>query len=152
MEEKNKELQSLWFFNKEILLGEVGAIIGAQIASFCSFIFKLDHHVTSMLTVAGSLAGSLIGYTGTRIYHQKKMKTLSIEKFTKDVIFYSPAAFILTITVYYPTLYFLDSFFLDKAIHAMISAFIAQFSAFFLFLICINIYRLILAKIAKHTL
>lgn len=137
-------------FNKEILSGEVGAILGAQLAGFISRFFYFSEKVISSLAVLGAVLGAGILYLFVRIINQKKTDNFTINKFSKDIVFYSCGAISLTVLVYYPSLYFLEKYLLKLVKDVNVTTFIAQTLAFILFLIFINLYRYILKKCFKR--
>jgi uncharacterized membrane protein YeaQ/YmgE (transglycosylase-associated protein family)/uncharacterized protein with PQ loop repeat len=141
--------QSFIHFNKEILSGEVGAIVGAQLAGFIIRHFELNETIMSSLVVVGAIVGSALFYLPMRIYHQKKRDNFSVSRFSKDLILYSLAAILLTVLFYYPTLFFLDKYLLKVISDVNLAVFVSQTIAFLVFLILINIYRFFL-KIFFH--
>src|SRR3989344_1380157 len=144
--------KGLYHFNKEILFGEVGAILGSQIFGYISSLFTLSPNIISALVVAGAITGAAIFFLSTRAYHKSRKGELSTRKFAEDLLYFTPVAFILTLLVYYPTLYLLSNYFLNNNYQVIFSTFISQLIAFALFLIAINIYREILIRKFKKEL
>ncbi len=139
-------------FNKELLFGEIGAIIGAQIFGYISSLITSSTSIISSLVVAGAIMGAALFFLSLRAYHKSRKGKLSKIKFAQDLLYFTPIAFILTLIVYYPSLFFLSNYFLTNEYHVIFSTFISQISAFILFLIAINFYRYILLKTIKKEL
>ncbi len=141
--------KGFFHFNKEILSGELGAFLGAQVVGLIVKHLDLTKSQLSFLVVLGAVLGSAMFYLPMRIWHQKQRDDFSVGTFSKDVVLYSMAAIILTISVYYPTLFFLERFLLKFIKEVNLSILVAQSIAFLLFLFFINVYRLIL-KVYFH--
>ncbi len=139
-------------FNKEILFGELGAIAGAQAFGYISSKTGHPHSVTSTLVVIGAMVGSALFYLTVRLYNQKKSKAFSLKKFSTDLLYFTPIALILTIGIYYPSLFLFEQYFLKNLHVVILSTFLAQSLAFTFFLTGINIYRMILIKSFKRKL
>ncbi|MEM5948608.1 hypothetical protein WKV44_08635 [Spirochaetia bacterium 38H-sp] len=139
-------------FNKEILIGEIGAILGAQIASYIIFSLTHSRDLASIAAILGSIIGGAILYLPTRYYHQKQANTFSPRKFGKDLLYFTPVALALTILIYYPSLYMFENYFLGKQTFIIFSTFFSQSISFFLFLIAINIYRTAILTIKEKEL
>ncbi len=133
-------------FNKEILSGELGAILGAQAIGLIIKDMNLSETSISFLVVLGAILGSAVFYLPLRIFHQKKKDDFSVSNFSKGIILYSLAAILLTVIVYYPTLFFLEKYLLKYIKEVNLSILLAQTIAFLMFLLFINIYRFILKK------
>ncbi len=133
-------------FNKEILSGELGAFLGAQTMGLVIKHINLNKSQISFLVVLGAILGSALFYLPMRIFHQKKKDNFSVTNFSKDIVLYSMAAILLTVSVYYPTLFFLERYLLRFVKEVNLSILLAQTIAFLMFLIFINIYRFILKK------
>ena len=134
-------------FNKEIIACEIGAFLGAPLVSF---IFS---HITEIKNIisASAVIGGLIGFTifciTMRIRNQNKRGDYSIKKFTKDVAYFTPAAFILSMIVYYPTVFFLSRHLLYQNLNVFSSVVSSQVIAFVLFITAMNSYRKILSRL-----
>ncbi len=133
-------------FNKELLFGEVGALIGAQTFSYIASHLTDSVNLISYSTVLGAILAAALFWVSIRVYDEKKRKELSRKKFTEDLAYFTPVAFILTSIIYYPSLFFISRYFLEHKDKVVYSVFLSQLIAFSLFLIAINIYRHILLK------
>jgi hypothetical protein len=141
-----KPKKDLLDFNKQIILGEIGAAIGAPIGSFIGYLLTSNPSIISGFAVAGSILGGIIFWVTTRILDEKRKKRYSVKNLASDIAYYTPAALLLVIIEYQPILYFLSRKLIQTSIHPVLSTIIAQLSAFAIFLVLINIYRLVLQK------
>lgn len=133
-------------FNKELLFGELGAIIGAQISSYICSKISSSISVISAFTVIGAIIGAAVFFLSLRIYYKIKNKDFSRRKLVGDLLYFTPVAFILTSIIYYPSLFFFEKYFLTHQYRIAFSTFVSQALAYLFFLISINIYRYILLK------
>ena len=138
-----------WNFNKQIIVGEIGAIVGAQTFSHLSV--EVFHSLirVSIAAVIGSMVGSsLWGFM--RAYDMSRHEKFSSKKLIEDFVYFIPVAFLLSCLIYYPLLFFLSRsllmhHFLDHYI-ILSSIFISQLIAFIVFFIALNLYRIFLFK------
>lgn len=133
-------------FNKQIIFGELGSIIGAPSFTYIATFFTKNPNWISISAVAGSLIGAAILWLITRIYDEKKRNRYEIKTLATDIVYYTPVATPLVFLVYQPLLFFLTRVFLGAGLYSLIAVIIAQFIAFLSFLILINLYRLFLIK------
>lgn len=138
--------KSTFNFNKEIMVGEIAALISAPLFSYIISNFTNNVKIISLFAVIGAIVGGNLCWLFMRIYDKEKENEFSIKNMTKDIAYFTPAAFLFTSLFYYPTLYFLSSDFLNSQEEVLTSIILAQFAAFALFLLMINIYRYLLAK------
>jgi hypothetical protein len=131
-------------FNKEILFGEIGALVLAPLSSYIASLFIDNSKIISFAAVIGALLGASVFWISMRIYHQNKIKKYKIKGLASDIAYFTPAAFLMTLLIYYPTLYFLSNYLLKEGRGIFNSIIPAQIIAFTLFLIGINLYRKIL--------
>ncbi|MEM4259308.1 MAG: hypothetical protein QXS38_00910 [Candidatus Pacearchaeota archaeon] len=139
-------------FNKEILFGEIGALIGAQVFAFFAYLITESSTKISASATIGAVLGAAVFFLSLRFYHKKCEKDFCKTKFATDLFYFTPAAFVLTILVYYPTLFFLDRYLLNMHFYVSAATFIAQLIAFLCFMITINIYRFLLLKLTGRKL
>jgi uncharacterized membrane protein YeaQ/YmgE (transglycosylase-associated protein family) len=140
-------------FNKEILIGEVGALVGAPLFGFLgSILISKSPTFIPIATLVGSILGGTTSMLIARIHDEKKYKTFSAKKLVRDITLYTPAAFLIAGLVSYPVLIFVThSVFLKQHI-AYLSSFIGELSSFIVFLIIINIYRYALSRLLNKEL
>jgi len=135
-------------FNKEIIFGEVGALIGAQITSYIVSEFTTIASTISKAAVIGSIIGASIFWVSARIYDKRKSsKTgFSKKKFVEDIAYFTPVAFLLTSLIYYPSLYYLSEYLIENFGKVSIPVFFSQLGAFILLLAALNLYKYLLFK------
>lgn len=139
-------------FNKEILFGEIGAIVGIQIVDYIFSKMNYPANLFSYIIVMGAIVGASLFWFIMRIYDKTRKDKYPEKKIIEDISYYAPAAFILTSIFYYPTLFFATKYFLEHNRRVELSSTFAQIIAFGLFLLGINIYRYILNKYYHKTL
>lgn len=133
-------------FNKEILFGEIGALIGAQLVSHISKGMAASDRTISFFVVIGSIIGAAIFWLATRIYDQERDHEFTTKGLMNDIAYFTPVAFILTLILYYPTLYFFSEYLLSHYTGLAILVIMAQSIAFLLLLAGLNFYRYLLFK------
>lgn len=133
-------------FNKEILIGEIGALIGSPLFGFIGSQIGKDPVFISFFTLFGSVLGGSISWLITRIYDEKKYGDIKIKRISKDISVFTPVAFLISILVSYPTIFFVTHYWLLKRHVSYLSSFIGEVSGFCIFLILINIYRVIMNR------
>lgn len=132
-------------FNKQILFSELGSLLGAPLFSYITSYFTSSKDIISSFAVAGAIIGAAVFFLGLRAYHKTRKNRLSVKEFAEDLAYFTPVAFIVTLVVYYPTIFFLSRFF-QGFYPVIISVVVSQIIGFILFLIVINAYRQILIK------
>lgn len=133
-------------FNKEILFGEIGALVGVQFASYLFSRLNYSANLLSYMVVMGAIIGASLFWFTMRLYDKSRKNKYTEKKIIEDISYYTPAAFILTGLFYYPTLFFATKYFIEHNRMVEYSATVSQIIAFALFLIGINLYRYILNK------
>ncbi|MDO8528638.1 MAG: hypothetical protein Q7S06_01975 [Nanoarchaeota archaeon] len=137
-------------FNKEIVFGEIGAILGSSLGAYLSFLISGNEKLIPTFTVVGSIIGSTTLYLSTKIYHKIKRKELSLKNIFHDLKFYTPVAAPLRIFLGYPILYFLTRYFVRNTnMGAFYAGALGEFLSFLVFLFLINMYRIILFRFFK---
>ena len=133
-------------FNKEILIGEIGALIGIPIFSYITSLFTKNSTIISSSAVVGALVGAAVFWLSMRIYDEKKRGEYSVKNIVNDVAYFTPVAFVLSMIVYQPILFFVSYYLLNQGSSVLYSVIISQIIAFIFFLVGINIYRSLLLK------
>jgi len=136
-------------FNKEILFGELGTLIGIQFVNLFSSFFYFPVKLIPHLVVLGAIVGGSLFWLLARIYDRSRKEKYSEKKFLYDVKYFTPASAFFTFAFYYPTLFFATRYFLAHHRQLEFSTIISQIIAFGLFLIGINFYRYVLIKVFK---
>jgi hypothetical protein len=136
-------------FNKEIISGEIGSILGSAFGAYLSFLISKNASLIPAFSVAGSLIGNTSFFLSSKIYHKIKRKEFSIKGLFHDLEYYTPAAAPISIFIGYPALYLITRFFSQNGLSPFYSGAFGAILAFMIFLIIINIYRLILFHVFK---
>ncbi|MFZ1970925.1 MAG: hypothetical protein WAU65_01965 [Candidatus Nanoarchaeia archaeon] len=131
-------------FNKEIFIGETGAIIGAVIMGFLGSLILKNGRFVSFATLFGSILGSSVFWLSARIHDERSHHKFSIGKFAKDITLFTPVAFLICICFSYPTVLFITNLVFRKGEVPYLSSFIGELAGFCVFLILINTYRIVL--------
>lgn len=139
-------------FNKELFCGEVGAIISAPLFAYIASKFNYSPGMISTFAVGGAIFGAAVFWLGTRIYDKKRGHEFSAKGMANDIAYFTPVAFLITLALYYPTLFFLSKKLLTYSGGIVSSVFLSQIIAFSLFLVAINVYRMILATFFRKVL
>jgi len=133
-------------FNKQLLFGELGSIIGAPTTAFIASNFTTNAAVISYSAVFGAIFVGCFSWIFARVIHRKKYGTLYSGNFTEDILYFTPAALIATLLFYYPTIYFVSKYLILRGDRITYSVLASQAIGFFFFVIVINTYRQILIK------
>jgi len=138
-------------FNKEIVFGEIGALISVPTVSFLVSLFTKNPSAISTAAVIASLIGASAFWIFMRVFDEKRRKSYTFQHFATEVGYFTPVAFIIAVLVYYPSLFFISKYFLTKerVVYAVITA---QAVAFTLFVILMNFYRHMLFKLTGEEL
>ncbi|MEX2017228.1 MAG: hypothetical protein WD876_02040 [Candidatus Pacearchaeota archaeon] len=139
-------------FNKEFLFGEVGAIIGAPLASYIGSRFTSSIDTIATVTVIGAAIGASLFWLGMRVHDRLNQIKTSKKNFVKDLLYITPIASLFVFLIYYPSLFLLSRHLLENDYRAVSSAIISQMSAYVLFLSAINIYRYAVLKLTGRKL
>ena len=131
-------------FNKEIFIGEIGAIIGAVVIGFFGSLILRNGKFISFATLFGSILGSSIFWLSARMHDEKNYHRFSVGKFARDITLFTPIAFLISICFSYPTVLFMTNFVFRKDHISFLSSFVGELCGFCVFLIFINIYRVVL--------
>lgn len=146
-----RRLPTAWEFNKEIVFGEIGSLLGAYVAALSAAQLTRNAAVISGVLIPGTLLGGTIFWLAARIAHQRKRHNWSVGVLARDISFFTPAAAILGIAVYDPAIFLASHFLLGHRAGVVLSVAGGQITAFSLFLGSMNAYRLILAQTgARH--
>jgi hypothetical protein len=140
---KNKRLVD---FNKEVLCGEIGAIIGAPIIAALAALFTDSTRVIARFAVLGTFLGGSGLFLWKKMQDKKKEGDYSRKSLFKDLSFYTPVAAIIGTCICWPILYHLTKLLLGKDFNSFMAGAISEVTAFSVFLVLINLYRYILVK------
>lgn len=133
-------------FNKEILFGEFGSVVGTQVFGYVASKLTPSANVISYSVVIGSIIVASLFWFLMRVYDRKIKNAYSDKKIIDDISYFTPASAALTILFYYPTLFLVTKHLLENSTRVYLSAILAQIIAFSIFILGINIYRRVLIK------
>ncbi len=139
--------QSTLNFNREILIGECGALVLANIAAPAASQFTSNAAVISGTAVAATLVGGGLSWLAARIYDLKKQNTFNTKAIVSDIGYFTPGAVLLGLGVYDPAIYLLTHHLLIRGVSVGGAVIIGQTVAFALFLLALNAYRFLLIKV-----
>jgi hypothetical protein len=140
--------KSLVDFNKQILFGEIGSVIGIPLAPLITSRFTTDPSIISFSAVLGGFLAGSVFWLLIKSQDEKGRGANSVLNLAVQIAFFSPAAFIVGLIVYQPTLFLVTRHLLTSGHLVVYSAVVSQCAAFSLFLVSINIYRIALYRIA----
>jgi uncharacterized membrane protein YeaQ/YmgE (transglycosylase-associated protein family) len=139
-------------FNKEVLIGEIGALVCAPLFGLIGSLIMGSPNFVSLATLIGSIFGGCVSMLIARIHDEKKYKRFSTRKLMRDISFYTPAAFLIAGLISYPILLIVTHTLFMIGHISYLSSFIGELSGFVVFLILINVYRYALSRLLNKEL
>jgi hypothetical protein len=134
-------------FNKEILLGECGALVLANLTAPVLSRFTRNPTVISSAAVAATLAGGGLCWLAARIYDRTREEKFHAATLARDITYFTPAALVLGFCVYDPAIYLVSHHLMVRGAEAWRSVVAGQLVAFLLFLGSLNLYRAALLRL-----
>jgi hypothetical protein len=134
-------------FNREILFGECGALLAANPTAVLVSHFTKNAAIISSSAVAGTLIGGALFWLGARVYDKAREKRFDAKSLASDIGYFTPAAIVLGFLVYDPSIYFTSHHLLREGDRVEFSVIMGQVVAFALFLMCMNVYRVLLLRV-----
>ena len=101
-------------FNKEILFGELGAIVGIQISGNLFYKLDISADLLSYLIVLGAMIGASLFWFAMRLYDKTRKQKYSEKNIIEDISYFATGSFILTAIFYYQTLFFVSKYLIEK--------------------------------------
>jgi hypothetical protein len=138
--------KSTFNFNREIILGECGALLAANPTATVVSHFTSNASAISGSAVAGTLLGGALFWLGARVYDNARQKGFDSKALASDIGYFTPAAVALGFLVYDPSIYFTSHHLLKEGDRVVPSVLVGQIVAFSLFLLSMNLYRLLLFR------
>ncbi len=133
-------------FNKELIFGEVGSLIGAPLFADIASYFTSNGKSIAFSALAGAIIGASAFWLASRAYDKKMSNNPSAKGMVNDVLYFTPVAFLASLLIYYPTLFFGVQHLLVNQYGVLSSVISSQLVGFFIFLTVMNTYRYFLAK------
>jgi hypothetical protein len=138
-------------FNKQILMLEIGALIGTPLAPWITAHFTADPTRISLSAVLGGMATGSVFWLIAKLGDEHQTGTNPVRNVAEHIAFFSPAAFVSGLIFYQPPLFFIARHLIANGCRVYLAAFVAQCAAFSLFLLAINSYRVALRRfVGKH--
>jgi hypothetical protein len=144
--------QSTYHFNREILIGECGALVVAAVTAPVASHYTRNPAVISSSAVAGTLVGGGLSWLAARIYDQVQARTFAARTLAGDLGYFTPAAILFGLGVYDPAIYLIAHALLERGVGVTAAVAAGQVVAFGLFLLCLNLYRLALLRLRGRSL
>ncbi|HEY1793922.1 MAG TPA: hypothetical protein VGG34_13485 [Opitutaceae bacterium] len=139
-------------FNREVLIGELGALVLANGSAPVVSHFTRDASVISGIAVAATLAGGGLSWLAARVYDRVRDRAYSTKTIASDVGYFMPAATVLGFVLYDPTIFLVSRHLLLHGTGVRASVLLGQAAAFALFLAAINGYRVVLLRLRGKAL
>ena len=136
-------------FNKQLLFGEIGAVIGTPLTSVVTSHFTDDAAVIAFSAVVGGLLSSSLFWLIVKIRDERRGGARSVRHLAGQIAWFSPAAFVLGLLTYQPTLFLMGRWLIKRGVAVAAAVLASQVLAFTLFAIAMNLYRLILHRTVR---
>lgn len=137
-------------FNKQLLFGEIGALTGTPLFSFITSLLTDDPAIISLSAVVGGLVAGSVFWLIVKVYDEKRRGSHLVRRLAGQIAWFSPAAFIVGLMVYQPTLFLVARWLIKGGAIVVLAVLASQALAFTLFLVAMNLYRLVIHRIARE--
>ena len=137
---------STYHFNREILIGECGALAAVNIMAPLISHLTRDATTISTAAVVATLAGGSVGWLAARVYDKVRDRTFTAKAMASDIGYFTPAAILFGFLVYDPAIYLVSHHLLTRGFGGWLAVVLGQVVAFSLFLAALNLYRAVLLK------
>ena len=142
----------LWDFNRELVVGEFGALGVANLTALVAARYTQSAAVISAAAIPGTLLGGSLFWLTARVYDQVTGQRFAAKRLASDIAWFTPAAIVLGLAVYDPAIFLISRRLLQQGGRVGVSVAIGQTLAFLLFLGAMNAYRSLLRKAAGKCL
>jgi len=133
-------------FNKQLLGGEIGALAGTPLFPLVIARFTRDPALLSFAAVVGGLLAGSAVWLVVKVRDEHWNGKATIRSLAGQVAWFTPAAFLLGVLVYQPTLFLLGRHLIRRGNPLVVAVLASQALAFALFLAAMNLYRLVLHR------
>ena len=134
-------------YNKQLFFGEIGALAGAPVFPFITSRLTKDPSIISFSAVVGALVAGSVFWLVVKVYDEKKRGSHSLWHLAGQVAWFSPAAFLISLMVYQPTLFLAARSLIMGGTFVVYAALVSQLLAFAFYLVAMNVYRLALHRL-----
>jgi len=131
-------------YNKQLFFGEIGALAGTPVFPFVTSRLTRDPSIISFSAVTGALVGGSVFWLVVKVYDERRHGGHSWRHLAGQVAWFSPAALLISLLVYQPTLFLAARALIVGGTLVVLAALASQLLAFALYLAAMNIYRLAL--------
>lgn len=137
-------------FNKELLFGEIGALIGIPLFPFLVSHFTHDPGVISSAAVIGGMVTGSCFWLVVKIGDEKGHGRRAARHLARKIAYFTPAAFVLGLLTYQPTVFFVSRWLIVNGDNVVYAALFSQALAFMFFLAAMNLYRLVIHRLTTE--
>jgi hypothetical protein len=134
-------------FNKQVLFGEIGALVGTPLFPYVASRWTSDPDVISSFAVIGGLVTGSAFWLVVKVYDEKRRGAHSAWRLAGQIAWFTPAAFVVGLMTYQPTLFLVARWMIRGGAVLIVAVLTSQALAFGLFLGAMNIYRLAVHQI-----
>jgi hypothetical protein len=134
-------------YNKQLLFGEIGALAGTPVFPLITSRLTKDPSIISFSAVVGALVAGSVFWLVVKVYDERKRGSHSLWHLAGQVAWFSPAAFLISLMVYQPTLFLAARSLIMRGTFVVLAALVSQMLAFAFYLVAMNVYRLALHRI-----
>jgi len=133
-------------FNKQLLGGEMGALAGTPLFPLVIARFTRDPALLSFAAVVGGLLAGSAVWLVVKVRDELRHGKATVRRLAGQIAWFTPAALILGLLVYQPTLFLLGRHLIRRGDPLVVAVLLSQALAFALFLAAMNVYRLVLHR------
>jgi hypothetical protein len=138
-------------FNKQLLFAEIGAVVGTPLASSIAAHFTAHASAISLAAVLGGLVCGSGFWLMVKFRDEHRRGAATVRHLAGQIALFTPAASVVAFLVYHPTVFFMTRHLVAQGHPAALAALTGQMTAFGLFVVALNIYRIVLRRVAgKH--
>jgi len=134
-------------FNKEIVYGEIGAILGAAILASIVSLFTSNRVRIAQFTVLGSILGGATLFLFKKVRNKIRNGDPILKSILHDLKFFTPAAVVIMFGIGYPALYYLMKYLTKVGWNGFVAGAVSELVGFVIFIVCINLYKFGVFKI-----
>ena len=133
-------------FNKQLLGGEIGALAGTPLFPLVAARFTRDPALLSFAAVVGGLLAGSAVWLVVKVHDEHRNGKATVRGLAGQIAWFTPAAFVLGLLVYQPTLFLLGRHLIRRGDPLVVAVLLSQALAFVLFRAAMNLYRLVLHR------
>jgi hypothetical protein len=135
-------------YNKQLLFGEIGALMGTPLFPYVASHWTRDPDVIACSAVTGGLVTGSVFLLVVKIWDEKRRGGNSAWRLAGQIAWFTPAAFVIGLIAYQPTLFLMTRGLIRIGTVVVVAVLVSQTLAFGLFLGAMNVYRLVVRRFA----